>query len=129
MQHTFIGCGLKKSSVSSSSNLLLCANSLYFCCVVSTAAAQVLSKGHHVLHNVELIVRKPVPKDRCSLLLLRGINPNTCLEMIELYVENMIGLDAVDYTLSPAPGRDFIFIHLSQPFSKGIYKHSASFCL
>ncbi|XP_075969056.1 protein mono-ADP-ribosyltransferase PARP10 [Anarhichas minor] len=81
------------------------------------AAARVLSKGHHVLHNVELSVRKPASKGRCRLL-LRGINPNTSTEMIELYVENMMGLNMPDYTLYPSPGRDFILIQLSQPLSK-----------
>lgn len=81
------------------------------------AAAQVLSKGHHVLHNVELSVRKPASKDRCRLL-LRGINPNTSIEMIELYVENMMGLSESDYTLYPSPGGDLTLIHLSQPLSR-----------
>lgn len=81
------------------------------------AAARVLSKGHHVVHNVELSVRKPASKDRCRLV-LRGINPNTSMEMIELYVENMMGLNVTDYALQPSPGRDFILIHLTQPFSK-----------
>ncbi|XP_031709736.1 protein mono-ADP-ribosyltransferase PARP10 [Anarrhichthys ocellatus] len=81
------------------------------------AAARVLSKGHHVLHNVKLSVRKPASKDRCRLL-LRGIKPNTSTEMIELYVENMMGLNMPDYTLYPSPGRDFILIQLSQPLSK-----------
>lgn len=95
-----------------------------------TAAARVLSKDRHVLSNGELVVRKPAPREQRSpplLLLLRGISPNTCLEMIELYVENMIGLDATDYALSPAPGRDFIFVRLTQPLSKG--EHRAAFCL
>ncbi|XP_022067115.1 protein mono-ADP-ribosyltransferase PARP10 [Acanthochromis polyacanthus] len=81
------------------------------------AAARVLSKGHHVLHNVELSVRKPATKDRCRLL-LRGINPSTITEMIELYVENMMGLNENDYMLYPSPERDLILIHLSQPLSK-----------
>ncbi|XP_068432482.1 protein mono-ADP-ribosyltransferase PARP10 [Clinocottus analis] len=81
------------------------------------AAAGVLSKGHHVLHNVELSVRRPASKDQCRLL-LRGINPNTSTEMIELYVENLMGLNMPDYTLYPSPGRDFIFILLNQPLSK-----------
>ncbi|XP_034748124.1 protein mono-ADP-ribosyltransferase PARP10 [Etheostoma cragini] len=89
------------------------------------AAAQVLSKGHHVLHNVELSVRKAASKDKCRLLLLRGIKPNTSTEMIELYVENMMGLNMPDYTLYPSPGRDFILIHLSQPFSKDFQNLSA----
>uniref|UniRef100_A0A8C3AM95 RRM domain-containing protein n=1 Tax=Cyclopterus lumpus TaxID=8103 RepID=A0A8C3AM95_CYCLU len=83
------------------------------------AAAKVLSKGHHVLHNVELSVRRPASKDQCTLL-LRGINPNTSTEMIELYVENLMGLNMPDYTLYPSPGRDFILVTLSQPLSKGV---------
>lgn len=88
------------------------------------AAARVLSKGHHVLLNVELSVRKPASKDPCRLL-LRGVKPSTSIEMIELYVENMMGLNAPDYTLYPSPGRDFILIHLSQPFSKDFQNLSA----
>uniref|UniRef100_A0A3Q0RAZ5 RRM domain-containing protein n=1 Tax=Amphilophus citrinellus TaxID=61819 RepID=A0A3Q0RAZ5_AMPCI len=80
-------------------------------------AARVLSKEHHILHNVELSVRKPASKDPCRLL-LRGINPNTNIEMIELYVENMTAQD--DFTLCPSPGRDLILIHLSEPLSKGL---------
>lgn len=79
-----------------------------------------LSKGHHVLHNVELSLRKPASKDQCRLL-LRGIKPDTSHEMIELYVENMMGLNVTDYTLYPAPGRDFILIQLSQPYSTGLF--------
>uniref|UniRef100_A0A3B4T5A4 RRM domain-containing protein n=1 Tax=Seriola dumerili TaxID=41447 RepID=A0A3B4T5A4_SERDU len=92
------------------------------------AAAQVLSKGHHVLHNVELCVRKPASKDQCRLL-LRGINPTTFSEMIELYVENMLGLNVTEYTLYPSPGRDFILIHLSQPLSKGLLNAHVFFFL
>uniref|UniRef100_A0A7N8X872 RRM domain-containing protein n=1 Tax=Mastacembelus armatus TaxID=205130 RepID=A0A7N8X872_9TELE len=84
------------------------------------AAAQVLSKGHHVLHNVTMSVRKAASKDQ-NRLLLRGINPSTITEMIELYVENMIGLNVTDYTLYPSPGRDIIVIQLSQPFTKGLF--------
>lgn len=76
-----------------------------------------LAKGPHVLHNVELSVRKPATKDPC-LLLLRGINPNTNPEMIELFVENMIGLELPEFRLHPSPGRDLILIFLSQPFSR-----------
>ncbi|XP_045915122.1 protein mono-ADP-ribosyltransferase PARP10 [Micropterus dolomieu] len=86
------------------------------------AASQVLSKGHHVLHNVELTVRKPASKDRCRLL-LQGINPNTSSDMIELYVENMMGVR--DFTLYPSQRGDFILIHLSQPFSKDFQNLSA----
>uniref|UniRef100_A0A665V4K7 RRM domain-containing protein n=1 Tax=Echeneis naucrates TaxID=173247 RepID=A0A665V4K7_ECHNA len=83
------------------------------------AAAQVLSKAQHVLHNVELTVRKPPSKDH-SRLLLSGIKPDTNTELIELYVENMMELNVTDYTLYPSPGREFILIHLSKPLSKGL---------
>lgn len=88
------------------------------------AANRVLSKGHHVLHNVELSVRKPPSKDRCRLL-LQGINPSTSIEMIELYVENMMGLSEPEYSLHRSPGKDRILIHLSQPFSKDFQNLSA----
>ncbi|KAJ4918143.1 hypothetical protein JOQ06_024736 [Pogonophryne albipinna] len=88
------------------------------------AAAQVLFKEHHVLHNVELSVRKPASKDRCRLL-LRGIKPSTSSEMVELYVEIMMGLNVPDYTLCPSAGREFFLIHLSQPLSKDFQNLSA----
>uniref|UniRef100_A0A7N5ZT04 RRM domain-containing protein n=1 Tax=Anabas testudineus TaxID=64144 RepID=A0A7N5ZT04_ANATE len=85
----------------------------------AAVAAKVLSKGHHVLHNIELSVRKAATKDQYRLL-LRGVKPSTILDMVELYVENMMGLDAADYNLYPSPGGDFILIHLNQPLSKGL---------
>ncbi|KAM8841243.1 protein mono-ADP-ribosyltransferase PARP10 [Spinachia spinachia] len=88
------------------------------------AAARVLSKGHHVLHNAELSVKRPASTGR-GRLLLRGINPNTCTEMIELYVENMLDLNMPEYSLHPSPGRDFIGIHLSQPLTKDFQDLSA----
>ncbi|XP_074543233.1 protein mono-ADP-ribosyltransferase PARP10 isoform X2 [Halichoeres trimaculatus] len=87
-------------------------------------AARVLAKGHHVLHNAELSVRKPATKDPRRLL-LRGVNPNTNVEMIELYVENIIGLNPPDYSLHPSPGRDLILIQLSQAFSNDFQSISA----
>ncbi|KAK5613509.1 hypothetical protein CRENBAI_020932 [Crenichthys baileyi] len=81
------------------------------------AAARVLKKRHHVVHNSKLIVRKPPSKDRCRLL-LRGISPHTSTEMIELYVENLMDLNITDYTLIPSPESNFFLIHLSRPLSK-----------
>uniref|UniRef100_A0A3P9AV54 RRM domain-containing protein n=1 Tax=Maylandia zebra TaxID=106582 RepID=A0A3P9AV54_9CICH len=80
----------------------------------AAVAARVLSKGHHVLHNAELSVRKPASKDPRKLL-LRGINPNTYTEMIELFVENTMGLE--DYNLYPSPGRDLIVIQFHEPLA------------
>ncbi|CAN9504108.1 unnamed protein product [Ophioblennius macclurei] len=85
------------------------------------AAARALSRGNHVVHNVELLVRRPAAKDPRRLL-LRGVNPDTCNEMIELYVENMMGLNAQEYTLLPTPGRNVILVHLSETFTKDFQK-------
>ena len=52
-------------------------------------------------------------------MLLRGVNPTTSMDLVELYVENMIGLDMEDYKLERFPGKDLVLIHLHQPFSKG----------
>lgn len=81
-----------------------------------------------MLHNMELAVRKPVPKDQHRLL-LQGLNPETSTELIELYVENMIGVNATDYTLNPSLGSGFILIQFCQPISKGVLKQRASFSL
>uniref|UniRef100_A0A673ZZA4 Poly [ADP-ribose] polymerase n=2 Tax=Salmo trutta TaxID=8032 RepID=A0A673ZZA4_SALTR len=84
-------------------------------------AARVLSKGPHVLHNAELTVRKPACKDPWRLL-LRGVNPTTSQELVELYVENMMGMDIDDYTLYPSPGRDLVLVHFHQAFNKDFQK-------
>uniref|UniRef100_A0A8C6T9Q0 RRM domain-containing protein n=1 Tax=Neogobius melanostomus TaxID=47308 RepID=A0A8C6T9Q0_9GOBI len=82
------------------------------------AAARVLSKEHHVVHNVELSVRKPASKDPCRFL-LKGINPSTCIEMIELYVENLLNVNVPEYTLLPSTDNKLILIQLSQPLAQG----------
>uniref|UniRef100_A0A3P9HNI6 PAR14-like first RRM domain-containing protein n=2 Tax=Oryzias latipes TaxID=8090 RepID=A0A3P9HNI6_ORYLA len=84
------------------------------------AATRVLSKGAHSLHNVKLQVRRPPLKDPCRLL-LRGINPNTSMEMVELYVENVMDLNVGEYTLFPSLGGDVLLIQLSQPISTGLW--------
>ena len=65
-----------------------------------------------------MTVRKPASKD-AGRMLLRGVNPTTSMDLVELYVENMIGLDMEDYKLERFPGKDLVLIHLHQPFSKG----------
>lgn len=86
-------------------------------------AARVLSKEHHVVHNVELSVRKPASKDPCRYL-LKGINPSTSTDMIELYVENLLDVSVPDYTLLPSPDNKLILIQLSQPLAQDFQKLS-----
>lgn len=87
------------------------------------AASRVLSKEHHVVHNVELSVRKPASKDPCRFL-LKGLNPSTSIDMIELYVENLLDVSVPDYTLLPSPDYKFILIQLSQPLAQDFQKIS-----
>eukprot|EP00063_Salmo_salar_P058390 XP_014033225.1 PREDICTED: poly [ADP-ribose] polymerase 10-like [Salmo salar] len=84
-------------------------------------ASRVLSKRAHVLSNAKLTVRKPACKDPRRLL-LRGVNPSSCQELVELYVENMMGMDMDDYTLYPSPGRDLVLVHFHQAFNKDFQK-------
>ncbi|XP_061597665.1 protein mono-ADP-ribosyltransferase PARP10-like, partial [Cololabis saira] len=79
------------------------------------AASRVLSR-RHVLHGSELTVRRPPSKDRRRLL-LRGIKPSTSLEMVELYVENVV-VDGEDYTLHRPAGSDVVLVQLRQPLSQ-----------
>lgn len=87
------------------------------------AAARVLSKEHHVVHNVELSVRKPASKDPCRFL-LKGINPSTSIEMIELYVENLLNLNVPEYTLLRSPDNKLVLIQLSQPLAQDFQRLS-----
>ena len=77
-----------------------------------------LSKGHHVLHNSELMVRKPPLKDPWRLL-LRGLNANTNQELVELYVENMLGMEMDSYSLESLLERGLVLVHFTQPLSQG----------
>lgn len=65
-------------------------------------------------------MRRPATKDPCRLL-LKGLNPTTGIDMVELYVENLMGLSESDYTLHPSPDRDLILIQLSQPLEQGLF--------
>ncbi|CAL8296723.1 unnamed protein product [Lota lota] len=87
-------------------------------------AARVLSKEQHVVYNAEITVRRPVMKDQRRLLLC-GIQPNTCMELVELYVENVMEVDVDDYTLTPLPGRDALLIYLHRPLATDFFSLSA----
>ncbi|KAJ0054779.1 hypothetical protein NL108_002924, partial [Boleophthalmus pectinirostris] len=87
------------------------------------AAARVLSREHHVVHNAELSVRKPASKDPCRFL-LKGINPSTSIEMIELFVENLMNLNVQDYSLLPSADKRLLLIQLNQPLAQDFQKLS-----
>ncbi|XP_030203508.1 uncharacterized protein parp10 [Gadus morhua] len=87
-------------------------------------AARVLSKEQHVVYNAEITVRRPVLKDQRRLLLC-GLQPNTCMELVELYVENVMEVDVDEYTLTPLLGRDALLVYLHQPLATDFFSLSS----
>ncbi|XP_050992247.1 protein mono-ADP-ribosyltransferase PARP10 isoform X2 [Labeo rohita] len=80
-------------------------------------AARVLSKSH-VLQKITLKVRRKPPKDPGKLL-LKGLNPQTSLDHVELYVENVTGLTCeTDFILYPTPKKDMVLVHLKTPLGE-----------
>ncbi|XP_076864433.1 protein mono-ADP-ribosyltransferase PARP10 [Brachyhypopomus gauderio] len=88
---------------------------------------RVLSKESHTLSNAKLVVRKKPPKDRGKFV-LRGLTPNTSLEMVELYVENLTGIDSENYTLYPSARKDLVLIHLHVPLTEDFENISDKVC-
>ncbi|KAI5607270.1 poly [ADP-ribose] polymerase 10, partial [Silurus asotus] len=85
------------------------------------AAVRVVEKGSHTLSNATLIVRKKPWKD-VGKLLLRGLSLTTSHDMLELYVENLTGIESDHYTLYPSPGKDLVLVHLHQPAAEDFDK-------
>ncbi|XP_021323967.1 protein mono-ADP-ribosyltransferase PARP10 [Danio rerio] len=80
-------------------------------------AVSVSSKSHS-LHNTTLTLRRKPPKDPGKLL-LRGLNPDTPMDYVELFVENITRLDLeTEFTLYPSPNKDLVLIHLKKRPSK-----------
>uniref|UniRef100_A0A9J7ZPW2 Poly(ADP-ribose) polymerase family member 10 n=1 Tax=Cyprinus carpio carpio TaxID=630221 RepID=A0A9J7ZPW2_CYPCA len=80
-------------------------------------AVRVVSKTH-VLQNNTLTVRRKPPKDPGKLL-LKGLNPHTSLDYVELYIENVTGMDCeTDFILYPSPNKDLVLVHLKNPSGK-----------
>ncbi|MCJ8745997.1 hypothetical protein PDJAM_G00136690 [Pangasius djambal] len=85
------------------------------------AATRVVQKGSHTLSDAKLIVRKKPPKDHGKLV-LRGLSVSTSRDMLELYVENLTGIESDNYTLYLSPGKDLVLIHLHQPVAEDFEK-------
>ncbi|XP_039537072.1 protein mono-ADP-ribosyltransferase PARP10 isoform X2 [Pimephales promelas] len=80
-------------------------------------AVRVLSKSH-VLFNTTLTLRRKPPKDPGKLL-LKGLNPHTSLDHVELFMENITRLAfETDFTLYPSPNKDLVLVHLKRPLPK-----------
>jgi len=62
--------------------------------------------------KVSFVVEEQSSKEEPSSLLLKNIPPNTDIDILELYVDNVTGLRASkgDYQLVPKPGGLFMVI-------------------
>ncbi|XP_041932196.1 protein mono-ADP-ribosyltransferase PARP10 isoform X1 [Alosa sapidissima] len=80
-------------------------------------AARVFSKSSHILSGATLKVQRKAPSDP-QRFLLRGLDPHTSTELVELYVENVIGLETDEYKLFPSPGKNLVVIQFLQPISE-----------
>ncbi len=86
---------------------------------LTLAAARVVSKSH-VLQNIKLTVQRKPPKDPGKLL-LKELNPQTSLDHVELYVENVTGMGCeTDFILYQSPNKDLVLVHLKKPLDKGL---------
>ncbi|XP_062385081.1 protein mono-ADP-ribosyltransferase PARP10 [Sardina pilchardus] len=80
-------------------------------------AARVFSKASHILSGTTLKVQRKAPSDP-QRFLLRGLDPRTNTELVELYVENVVGVETDEYKLFPSPGKNLVVIQFLQPFSE-----------
>ncbi|XP_028673864.2 protein mono-ADP-ribosyltransferase PARP10 isoform X1 [Erpetoichthys calabaricus] len=80
-------------------------------------AKRVLSKGVHVFHGFEISVREPIPKDPGKLLFC-GIKPSTPTDILEIFIENISGVDTEDYILYPALEEGLVLVQFHTPLSE-----------
>ncbi|KAG2465163.1 PAR10 polymerase, partial [Polypterus senegalus] len=80
-------------------------------------AERVLSKEVHVFHGFEIRVRRPIPKDPGKLLFC-GVKPSTPMDILEIFIENISGVDAEDYILHPALEEGMVLVQFLTPRSE-----------
>ncbi|XP_025031769.1 poly [ADP-ribose] polymerase 10 isoform X2 [Python bivittatus] len=74
-------------------------------------AQRVLSRTDHVLQGVHLTVQPAAPRDYGKVV-LRGLNPQSSLELVELYVERMLDCGREDYAIHRSPAGDQVLVQL-----------------
>lgn len=85
--------------------------------VVSLADAQrVLSKTDHALQGVPLTVQPAAPRDYGKLV-LQGLNPESSLELVELYVEHMLDCERDAYSVYRSRAGDQALVQLQAALS------------
>lgn len=85
--------------------------------VSSLADAQrVLSKTDHALQGVHLTVQPAAPRDYGKVV-LQGLNPQSSLELVELYVEHMLDCERDAYSVHRSPAGDQALVQLQAALS------------
>ncbi|XP_013923578.1 PREDICTED: poly [ADP-ribose] polymerase 10 [Thamnophis sirtalis] len=74
-------------------------------------AQRVLSRADHALQGVQLVVQPAAPRDYGKVV-LRGLNPQSSLELVELYVEHMLDCERDAYSLHRSPAGDQALVQL-----------------
>ncbi|XP_062987331.1 protein mono-ADP-ribosyltransferase PARP10 [Elgaria multicarinata webbii] len=79
-------------------------------------AQNVLSRADHVLQDARLVVRPAAPRDYGKLA-LRGLDPQTSLDLVELYVEHLLNCERGDFSIYRSRAGDEALVQLQHPLS------------
>ncbi|XP_034275898.1 protein mono-ADP-ribosyltransferase PARP10 isoform X2 [Pantherophis guttatus] len=79
-------------------------------------AQRVLSKTDHALQGVHLTVQPAAPRDYGKVV-LQGLNPQSSLELVELYVEHMLDCERDAYSVHRSPAGDQALVQLQAALS------------
>uniref|UniRef100_A0A670ZUJ4 RRM domain-containing protein n=1 Tax=Pseudonaja textilis TaxID=8673 RepID=A0A670ZUJ4_PSETE len=74
-------------------------------------AQRVLSRSDHALQGVQLTVQPAAPRDYGKVL-LQGLNPQSSLELVELYVEHLLDCERDAYSIWRSPAGDQALVQL-----------------
>uniref|UniRef100_A0A8C6X1Y3 Poly(ADP-ribose) polymerase family member 10 n=1 Tax=Naja naja TaxID=35670 RepID=A0A8C6X1Y3_NAJNA len=79
-------------------------------------AQRVLSRSDHALQEVQLTVQPAAPRDYGKVV-LRGLNPQSSLELVELFVEHLLDCERDAYSIWRSPARDQVLVQLQAVLS------------
>ncbi|XP_061463212.1 protein mono-ADP-ribosyltransferase PARP10 isoform X2 [Rhineura floridana] len=79
-------------------------------------AQRILSRTDHILQDAPLAVQPAAPRDYGKVV-LQGLNPQTSLDLLELYVERMLNCEKGDYSVYRSHGGDRALVQLQEPLS------------
>ncbi|XP_029448190.1 protein mono-ADP-ribosyltransferase PARP10 isoform X2 [Rhinatrema bivittatum] len=79
-------------------------------------AQRVLSRTEHVLQGVQLQVRRAAPQDP-GRVLLKGLNPRTSPDLLEMYVEYLTKRNGGEYEVYRSPAGDQALVQFQEPLT------------